>query len=372
MKITFVLPHANLAGGVRVVAIYAERLQKQGHEVFVVSTPKHRPSPRQQVGSLLRGQGWISIARKEPSHFDRLDIPHAVIERCRPVTDADVPDADVVVATWWETVEWVWRLSPSKGVKVHFMQDYEVWAGHIERVDATCYLPMPKIVIAGWVQDLLQKRFHQVPLMLIPNSVETEKFYAPLRSKQPIPTVGLTYATMHNKGCDVSIQAYHLAREVISNLRLIAFGNTSVLPELPLPKAANYTFSAPEHELKELYSQCDAWLFGTRIEGFGLPILEAMACRTPVIGTPAGAAPELLSDGAGILVNPEDPEDMARAIVHVCKLSESQWREISDAAYAKATSYTWDDATKLFETALYRAIDRYQCGDFSYASASNQ
>jgi glycosyltransferase involved in cell wall biosynthesis len=251
----------------------------------------------------------------------------------------------------------VWRLSPSKGVKVQFMQDYEIWGGTLERVDATCRLPIPKIVIAGWVRDLLQKRFNQTPLALIPNSVETEKFYAPLRGKQPIPTVGLTYTTFYNKGCDISIQAYNIARKSIPNLRLVGFGGP-VSPDLPLPNDAEYICRAPEDKLKEIYSQCDAWLFGTRIEGYGLPILEAMACRTPVIGTPAGAAPELLVDGAGVLVKPEDPEDMARAIEHICSLSDSEWRVMSDAAYARATSYTWDEATERFEAALHIAIER--------------
>ncbi|MGC8714943.1 MAG: glycosyltransferase [Leptodesmis sp.] len=53
--------------------------------------------------------------------------------------------------------------------------------------------------------------------------------------------------------------------------------------------------------MRDYYSACDAWLFPSRYEAVGLPILEAMACRTPVIGTPAGIAPEMLSDGAGIL-----------------------------------------------------------------------
>jgi glycosyltransferase involved in cell wall biosynthesis len=81
-----------------------------------------------------------------------------------------------------------------------------------------------------------------------------------------------------------------------------------------------------------------------------------MACRTPVIGTPAGAAPELLVDNAGILVKPEDPEDMARAIKQVCSLSESEWEAMSDAAYLKATSYTWEDAVDRFEEALQTAM----------------
>lgn len=370
MKITFVLPYGGLAGGIRVAAIYAERLKKRGHEVVVVSTPPAQPSPSQQVKSLLKGKGWIPRAKSEPSYFDEMDVPHRVIDRFRPIKDADVPDADVVVATWWETAEWVWALSPQKGVKVHFMQDYEVWGGTVEQVDATCRLPIPKIVIAEWVRDLLEKRFNQTPIALIPNSVDTEKFHAPPRMKQPVPTVGLTYTTFYNKGCDISIEAYRIARKAIPSLRLVAFGSSTVSADLPLPNDAEYTYRASDHKLKELYSQCDAWLFGTRIEGFGLPILEAMACRTPVIGTPAGAAPELLTDGAGTLVKPENPEDMAQAIERICKLSEAEWQAMSDAAYAKATGYTWDDATELFESALYTAIERSRRGDFSNSDAS--
>jgi glycosyltransferase involved in cell wall biosynthesis len=369
MKITFVLPTVSLSGGIRVVAIYAERLKKRGHKVTVISTPEKPPGLRQQAKSLLRGQGWISVAGKQPSHLDGVGVEHRVIERWRPVTDADVPDADAVVATWWETAEWVWRLKPSKGVKVHFMQDYEVWGGPAERVDATCRLPIAKIVIAGWVRELLEKRFHQSPLALIPNSVETEKFYAPPRTKQSLPTVGMTYTTFYNKGCDTSIQAYRIAREAIPNLRLIAFGSGPVSAALPLPAEASYTLRAPDDKLKEIYSQCDAWLFETRIEGFGLPILEAMACRTPVIGTPAGAAPELLSGGAGILVKPEDSEDMAAAIERICRLSDGEWRAMSDAAYAKATSYSWDEATDRFEAALQMAIEGRQQGDFHSSQA---
>ena len=49
-------------------------------------------------------------------------------------------------------------------------------------------------------------------------------------------------------------------------------------------------------------------------EGFGLPI----------IGTPAGAAPELLAGVGGILVKPEDPENRAEAIEQICHLSDAQ------------------------------------------------
>lgn len=357
MKITFVLASGfNLAGGDRVIAIYADHLQKRGHEVFLVSRAKWQPSLRDHLRSLIRGKGLVKVNPR--SHFDDLDIPKKLTESYRPVVDGDVPDADVVIATWWETADWVWRLSPSKGAKVHFFQDYETWGGELEEVDRVCALPIPKIVIAGWLGDVVKERFNQTPLALIANSVDPTQFYAPVRSKGPVPTVGMIYTTMRSKGCDINLEAYRIAKETIPELRLVSAGTCHVSENLPLPKDAEFIYSANNEQLRGLYSRCDAWLFGSRREGFGLPILEAMACRTPVIGCPGGAAPELLENGAGILVKPDDPEDMAKAIIKVCQMSESEWRVLSDSAYHKATSYSWEDATDRFEAALFEAVSQ--------------
>ena len=53
MRITFVLPEANLSGGVRVVATYAELLKKRGHEVVVVSVPHYELRFRDRVRALV-------------------------------------------------------------------------------------------------------------------------------------------------------------------------------------------------------------------------------------------------------------------------------------------------------------------------------
>jgi len=82
-----------------------------------------------------------------------------------------------------------------------------------------------------------------------------------------------------------------------------------------------------------------------RSEGFGVPI----------IGTPAGAAPELQAGVRGILVKPKDPEDMAKAIEPICQLSDAEWRAMSKTAVEKVINYDWQDATNLLEAALYAA-----------------
>ena len=373
MRITFVIPHAGFDGGIRVVAIYAERLKKRGHEVLVVSTPRRRPNLRQQVKSVLTGQGWLSATQDTASILDDVDVPHQVIDRTRPIIDTDVPDADVIVATWWETAEWVANLSQTKGAKAYFIQHHEVFDYLPKgRVEATYSLPLHKITISKWLVDLISTRYGDSNISLVPNSVDTKKFYASPRSKQVIPTIGMVYSKTKWKGCDVSLKAFSLAAQKISNLHLVAFGTQSPTLDLPLPPGTEYACQPDQSSLKDFYNQCDAWLFGSRVEGFGLPILEAMACRTPVIGTPSGAAPELLTDGAGILVKPEEPEDMARAIEHICQLSDTKWRAMSNAAYAKATGYTWDDATTLFEDALNITSERWRRSDLLRLNATKK
>src|SRR5947209_8669966 len=114
MRITFVLPCFNLSGGSRVVAVYAERLRRRGHQVLVVAPSEPSPTLKGKVKSLLRGRGWPRPWRQGPSHFDGLAVEHRLLPHPAPVTAVDVPDADVVISPWWESVGWVARVPPPR------------------------------------------------------------------------------------------------------------------------------------------------------------------------------------------------------------------------------------------------------------------
>jgi glycosyltransferase involved in cell wall biosynthesis len=359
MRVTFVLPEFNLNGGIRVIAIHAAWLARHGHQVLAVATRPGQPSLKDTLKHLLRGRGLPQrFNPKAASHFDGSPVEHHYLPHTGPVTDADVPNADVVIATWWATVAMVQGLSPQKGAKVHFVQGYEAFAGDPAVIDAAYAQPLAKIVVSGWLASIMRDKFHQEPAALVLNSVDTGQFHSPPRGKQPVPTVGHFYARERIKATDQCFKAFELARQKLPNLRLIVMSNAPQVPELPLPEGAEWVYQARGDQLRANLARCDAWLWTSREEGFGLPLLEASACRTPVIATPAGAAPEIMARGGGILVPPENPEAIAEAVVKICSLPESEWKTLSDKALAAVTGFTWDDASRQFAEALEAIVHK--------------
>ncbi len=347
----------------RVIAIYAAALKARGHHVCLVTPPL---KPRQRWQHFRHSWRWLRGDDFGHSLFDGTDLHWRILPHWRPITNEDVPDADVVIATFWPTVAWVDGMSEKKGTKVFFAQHYEVAPGQTnDGIGDAWRRPIHKIVICNWMNRIAREEFGSANASLVPNSVEPKLFDAPPRSKRPSPTMGLLYYDdVPLKGCDESIEAFRKARERHPDLRLVAFGKT-VRGKLPLPDDAEYFCQPDQHKIKDIYASCDAWLWGSYVEGFGLPVLEAMACRTPMISTPSGVSPEALAHGGGILVEPGDTDAMADAIGEVCAMSNEQWRAMSDRAYDTiqrgawvdgfTNGYTWDDAADLFERALQDA-----------------
>lgn len=351
MKITFVAPVPNMTGGIRVLAVYASRLAAMGHDVRVVSVGPRSPGRRTRLRRLLAGQ-WTSPPLPA-SHLDMVAVPHIRLGHPGPVTARDVPDADVIVATWWETAPWVAALPPEKGAKVYFMQDYGVEGQELERILPTWRLPFHIVTIADWLEALVRTHVPDASIEVVRNSVDLDFFNAPPRRRQQVPRIGFAYRSDANKGMDLALAALAAARREEPGIEVVAYGGRSHLRHAL--DRVDFRDSPPDKALPGIYASCDAWLFASLSEGFGLPILEAMACRTPVIATPAGAAPDLITPDRGILLPDYSTEAMAQAILRVARMDQNSWSAMSDAARKAVERYTWDDATRAFEAELYRA-----------------
>ncbi len=369
MRITFVLPVASLEGGVRVVAEYARQLQERGHDVEVVSLGRYPSKPlwsrtKSRIKALLAGRLSEAVAatpvrKAGPSHVDELGPLHRRLPHAGPVRDIDVADADVVIATWWQTVPWVAALSASKGKKVHFIQHDErvmmaTPEAKAEAGDVTWKTPdFSRVTVASWITDV-GRREYDADSTVVSNAVSQTLFNAPPRPQGRPATVGFMDSRVSFKGADVAAAAVELARERLPDLRVVCFG-ANERSDGHAPSWASYHHRPPQETIADVYRSCDAWLFASRCEGFGLPILEAMACRTPVIGTPAGAGPDLINSDNGRLVPMNDPKSMAEAIVEVVSLSPDDWQEMSHAAHETASRHSWSAATDEFEGFLRSA-----------------
>jgi glycosyltransferase involved in cell wall biosynthesis len=106
-----------------------------------------------------------------------------------------------------------------------------------------------------------------------------------------------------------------------------------------------------EHDgLAALYRGAACLVFPSRYEGFGLPVLEAMASGTPVVATTAGAVPEVAGDAA-VLVEPGDPEALAEGI----RKALGDRERLVAAGLERARRFTWAETARR-TLAVYREL----------------
>jgi alpha-1,3-rhamnosyl/mannosyltransferase len=119
------------------------------------------------------------------------------------------------------------------------------------------------------------------------------------------------------------------------------------------PDAVVCLGSVNDSQLLTLYRGAAALVYPSRYEGFGLPVLEAMACGTPVIASRAASIPEVLGD-AGVLLDPDDEPGWAEAIAEVVT-DEWQKGRMRKAGLARAREFTWA-RTASITLAVYRQL----------------
>lgn len=107
----------------------------------------------------------------------------------------------------------------------------------------------------------------------------------------------------------------------------------------------------PEEDLPALYGGASAFVCVSLYEGFGLPLLEAMACGTPVLASGVSSIPEVVGE-AGILVDPLNPEEIAEGMRKLWEEPDLR-EELSSRGRKRAASFTWD-------AAAHRILDLYR------------
>lgn len=105
-----------------------------------------------------------------------------------------------------------------------------------------------------------------------------------------------------------------------------------------------WTDYIPQNDLIMLYNVADVCVYLSLYEGFGLPLVEAMACGTPVIAANSNSLPEVVGD-AGILVDPLDVESISKAICEVISNDKLRY-EMVEKGLKRAKLFPWENTAK--------------------------
>lgn len=203
---------------------------------------------------------------------------------------------------------------------------------------ATSYLNYYKTIIATTSiyahRSKILRRFSE-KVKVVRNGVDTVRFTPNLGGRSVRERYGLAddfvvlfvgaLTTWHSyKGLDVLIEAFAKLSRRLTDARLLVVGGGNLLPfyrslaaELGVGDRVDFAGHVSDSDLPAFYSACDVFVLASKdsSEGFGLVLLEAMACGRPVVASAVGGIPELIHNGEnGVLVEANDSEALAATL----------------------------------------------------------
>jgi glycosyltransferase involved in cell wall biosynthesis len=147
------------------------------------------------------------------------------------------------------------------------------------------------------------------------------------------------------------LQAYTNNKAIRDNFKLVCFGSTPfskqelvAIRDLGFKKESIFYISGKDHILNNLYKHASAFVYPSLYEGFGLPLLEAMACNCPVVCSDTSSISEIVAN-AGEFFNPYEVDSIDDALIKVLFSSERS-KELTDNGNLRVLDFSWDTCAK--------------------------
>ncbi len=231
-----------------------------------------------------------------------------------------------------------------------FWRFFLYWAAHVSRLLLADS--------AATAADL--RKYYRLPeskIRVVPLGVDPA-FSALAARRRPEPFL-LSVSTLHpHKNLDGLLRAFAMFRKDYPEFRLVVSGlhgfHTGPLHELRqslgLTEAVEFPGCIAREQLYNLYARAWAFVYPSRFEGFGLPVLEAMAAGIPTACSSIEPLASLAA-GAALPFNPDDPAAIANAMRRITGDEETRAR-LSAAGPRRAAGFSWHDTARATLEAL--------------------
>ncbi len=336
-------------GGFKVVYEYANFLVKKNHLVSIVHslTLKQTKMPKNPLKIIRRlGGKLISYINRNNIDWFSLDKRINMIYINEPI-EKNVPDADIIIATAWQTADYINEYSKKKGKKYYIIMDFPPFMGSKNDIYRTWNYDMFKITISSWIYDLVCKITNSKKLVNntigVPNNI-----FKKINDLKNEPNMVLAmYSSGKYKGVDDLIKAFKIAKKKNPKLNFNLFGKEKK-PRW-IPDWITYNYKLKEKDLVVLMNMSGIFVSSSIIEGFGLPAAEASLCGCAIATTDSGGNRDYAIHNKTALVSKvNDPKTLASNILYLNSDEELRNRLINNGIKV-IKALNWENAGKKFE-----------------------
>jgi glycosyltransferase involved in cell wall biosynthesis len=192
-------------------------------------------------------------------------------------------------------------------------------------------------------QTLVENGVPSEKIRVAPYGVDVSQFSnARVTAKRPFRFVFVGLITAR-KGVPLLVEAWRRLSPTNAELCLVGPVSKKVRALIPTLPGLRYLGSFPHVELPKVLQQCDVLVFPSYFEGFGLVLLEAMACGLPVVTTMATAGPDLLRKGQGGWLIPTGSVELLAAAMAQCLDHADKIPVLGREARKLAEEFTWKE-----------------------------
>jgi glycosyltransferase involved in cell wall biosynthesis len=198
---------------------------------------------------------------------------------------------------------------------------------------------------SDYVKRKITERFRGVKAIAIPSGVDVELFHPGARRSRPdLPQRYILFvgSLEPRKNLPALIRAWKQVQGRIPELSLVivgASGNVFRPVNLPQGLPNLHFIGHAGWTLPSIYANAELFVLPSLDEGFGLPVLEAMACGTPVLVSNGGALPEAAGD-AGLIFDLAQPDSLA-SLMEQCVTDSTLRARLIEKGLARAREFSW-------------------------------